>query len=113
MSKDYSMYRFYKGEKENPFDQVKQNAQYQFWGYEELFAMRFNEGDFSSLKWIPPNAFDTKEWETILASKPVNKEELLKLWLFNLIMVHLPEKYESKDDKFLGLYLESEKSGFV
>ena len=40
--KDYSMYRYYKGETENPFDNEKQNTQFMFWFYESVFETLFN-----------------------------------------------------------------------
>ena len=102
------MFKYFKGEAANPFDSEKQNTEHQFWGYEQLFETDFNEGNFSVLKWIPPNAEDSKEWQKVLSAKPVDKEELFKLWLFNLLMVHLPEKYQSDKNKFLRLYYDTE-----
>ncbi|MDR2058056.1 MAG: hypothetical protein LBP83_07230 [Dysgonamonadaceae bacterium] len=44
---DYSMYRYYRGEKENPFEWEKENTANQFWGYEALFEHKFNtDADF-------------------------------------------------------------------
>lgn len=103
------MFKYFKGEKENPFDNEKQNTQYQFWGYEQLFDEMFNKGKFTFDAWIPPNAPDTKEWESVLKQKPVDKEELFKLWLYNLVMVHLPEKYQSPGDSFLKLYYDTKQ----
>lgn len=42
MASDYSMYKCFKGEKENPFDNEKQNAQHMFWYYESVFEDQFN-----------------------------------------------------------------------
>ncbi|SFK99925.1 hypothetical protein SAMN05216357_11084 [Porphyromonadaceae bacterium KH3CP3RA] len=39
---DYSMYKYFKGEKENPFDKEKQNAEYMFWLYEASFEKDFS-----------------------------------------------------------------------
>lgn len=107
MNKDLSMFKFFKGEAENPYDNEKQNTQHQFWGYEQLFEEKFNEGDFSALKWIPPYAEDSKQWQKVLSAKPVEKDELFNLWLFNLLMVHLPEKYQSAGDGFLRMYYDT------
>ena len=104
----YSLYKYFKGEKENPFKSIKQNTQHQFWGYEQLFEDKFNAGDFSTETWIPPNTPDVKEWGKFLADKPVDKEELFKLWMYNLLMVHLPEKYQEPGDSFLRLYYDTE-----
>jgi len=98
------LFKYFKGEKENPFDKEKQNPQYQFWGYEYLFEDKFKAGNFSPVAWIPPNAPDTKEWEKVLACNPIDKEKLFKIWLFNLVMIHLPEKCQSSGNSFLRLY---------
>lgn len=37
MSKNYNLFKYYKGEKENPFDKEKNWAAFQFWGYEKTF----------------------------------------------------------------------------
>jgi len=38
---DYSMFRYYKGEKENPFDKESQNSAHMFWLYESVFERDF------------------------------------------------------------------------
>lgn len=103
----YNTYRYFKGQETNPFDSEKENTQHQFWGYEQLFEMKFKENNFSTLAWIPPNTEDEKEWQKALSDSPIDKEELFKLWLFNLVMVHLPEKYQSPGDSFLRLYYDT------
>lgn len=103
------MFKYFKGEEINPFDNEKQNSQYQFWGYEQLFEYKFKAGNFSFDMWVPPNTPDVKEWEKALSGKPVNKDELFKIWLFNLVMVHLPEKYQSPGNSFLRLYYDIAK----
>ena len=108
MAVNYYTYKYFKGEKQNPFDSVTQNAQYQFWGYEQLFENDFNEGDFSPDLWVIPYADDIKQWKAILSQKPVDKEELFKIWLYRLLMEHLPDKYDSLgDDSFLRLYFDT------
>lgn len=102
------MYKYFKDEDKNPFDHDRQNAESNFWDYESQFEEKFNAGNFNAETWIPPFAEDTKEWEEVLSGKPVDKEELFKLWLFNLLMVHLPEKYQEPGNSFLKLYYEKE-----
>lgn len=105
MIKDYTIYKFYKGEDINPFDADKQSVEHSFWEYERMFDELFNEGDFSIKSWtIGLDMTATKEWEEVLSQKPVNKEELFKLWLYELLAIHLPDKYESKPDHFIKLY---------
>lgn len=102
------MFKYFKGEKENPFDAVKENAQHIFWTYELSFENEFNKGDFSIDSWAIPYAEDIKEWRSALSKNPINKADIFKLWLFNLLMKHLPEKHVSDKDKFLNLYYDSE-----
>ncbi|MDR2425260.1 MAG: hypothetical protein LBD59_11165 [Prevotellaceae bacterium] len=45
--KDYSMYRFFKGESENPFDKERQNTAFMFWFYENHFEDDFSEKESS------------------------------------------------------------------
>ena len=104
------MFRYYKFEAENPFNNEKQNAQFQYWSYEQLFEDKFNAGNFSAEVWIPPNVSDEKEWESVLSGNPINKEELFKLWLFHLLMERLPEKYQTDKNHFIRLYWDSENN---
>lgn len=57
MAANYSMFKCYKGEKENPFDEDKQNAQYQFWFYESVFNDLFEK--YESSDWF--SFFDMHE----------------------------------------------------
>lgn len=105
MKPDYSAFLYFKGENENPFDWETQNTAHNFWDYESMFEEKFNNGNFSQEAWIPSNHFDKNEWISVLNQEPIDKEELFKLWLFFLLMVHLPDKYETSDTtKFLNLY---------
>lgn len=108
-NENYMMFRFYRGEKENPFDNVLQNAEYQFWGYEEIFENLFSKDDFSLETWIVPYAEDVKEWKEVLENKPVIKEDLFKLWLYRLLMEHLPDKYDCFNNRndFLTHYFKT------
>ncbi|MBV5348836.1 hypothetical protein JZU61_04170 [bacterium] len=109
MNSDYSMFNFYKGEKENPFDQEQQNAAANWWFYESVFEDLFNEGDFSLDRWVVPYASDIDEWKVALSKKPsIDKEQLFRIWLYRLLMEHLPEKYQSESDHFLKLYFDTE-----
>ena len=100
----YSMFRYFKGEEENPYNQVLQNAQFMFWGYETTFDFQFNKQDFDTNLWVDEYSPDFKKWNNILSQKPVNKEDLFKLWLYELLTEHLPDKNYSSKDKFLDLY---------
>ena len=43
----FSMYKFFKGEKENPFDATKQGTAHFFWFYESVFDRDFTNNDSS------------------------------------------------------------------
>ena len=95
-----TFYKYYKGESENPFDWETQNAQFMFWGYESGFADQLKEGDFSPDSWVSPDATDRAEWFAVLRKTPVDIEGLFKLWLFQLLFVHLPDKAQSSDTAY-------------
>jgi hypothetical protein len=44
---DFSMFRYFKGEKQNPFDHENQNAAHMFWFYESVFEEQFNSNESS------------------------------------------------------------------
>jgi hypothetical protein len=98
----YNIYKYFKGEKTDPFDIENQNIQHRFWDYEFMFEEKFNKGNFSHEVWITSNYFDKTEWIEVLNHNPVNKEELFKLWLFHILNVHLPDKAESESDSVLN-----------
>jgi hypothetical protein len=97
------------GEQENPFDGTKQkkNAAMMFWDYERMFEDMFNANNFSFEVWRKGTMSDAtkSELKRLLAVKPVNKEELFKLWMFHILMEYLPDKHEfSEPDRFNNLY---------
>jgi hypothetical protein len=102
------MFRYYNGEAENPFSWEDQNAAHNFWEYERIFEETFHQGNFAPDLWLIPYSCDVKEWEAVLSQKPVDKEELFKLWLFRLLFDHLPDKYQSEQDHFNRLYFDTE-----
>lgn len=110
MSQHFKPYLYFNGEKENPFNPIDQNPQFMFWSYEESFDALFGRGDFDMETWehIAPDKGDKAELQQVLETKPVDKEELFKLFMFHILMVHLPDKAEEPtSDKFLKLYHES------
>jgi hypothetical protein len=74
--KDYSMYRYFKGEKENPLDSQKQNTQHMFWEYESMFEYKFNKD---------------------ITFKGKDKATSFKPWLNNLF-ARLSDKYDCFDN---------------
>ena len=101
------MFKYYKEEEENPFDNEEENAPFMFWGYESMFEFRFKEGNFELDYWVVPYASDINEWKDVFSKKPIDQEEIFKLWLFRLLMEHLPDKYQSDTDRFVDLYYQS------
>lgn len=106
MNPDYSIYRYYKGEAKDPFSRETQNTESNFWDYESIFEDKFLKGDFSPDAWVVPYADDIDQWKVALSSK--DREEVFKIWLYRLLMEHLPEKYQSNDNSFLRLYYDTE-----
>jgi len=108
MSQYFQPYLYFNGEKSNPFDATTQNPQSLFWNYEESFDTMFKRGDFDLENWehIAPDDASLKDLKGVLAAK--DKEELFKLFMFHILMVHLPDKAEEPtSDRFLKLYHES------
>jgi hypothetical protein len=97
--KDYSIYRFFKGESENPFDKEKQNTEYMFWFYESVFEKDFSERD--SADWFDffngyglGNAFMEIISDTDY-NHPTNKKkkQIFELWLKYLFSEKLYSEY--------------------
>jgi hypothetical protein len=65
---DYSMYKYYKGEKENPFDNVTQNKKHMFWFYESCFEITYK-------------------------GKPEDKEEAFKDYMSDLLWEKASDMY--------------------
>lgn len=103
------MYRYFKGEEENPYNQVYQNAQYMFWGYETTFEHHYTGSDFSIDSWTNPYDENFNDWKEVLSKNPVNKQDLFELWLYELLAEHLPDKNYSTKEKFMNLYYHSKK----
>lgn len=81
--KNFDNYIYYKGEKDNPFDNDAENAAYQFWEYESMFEHKFNTS----------NDYGT------------DKEKGFQIFLKELF-IHLADRYDTMDDgaHFKNLY---------
>lgn len=96
---DYSMYKYFKGEKENPFDKISQNTQYMFWFYESVFENDFSKRESS--EWF--DFFDNygmgEEFMKILSEsdyiRPTveKKKQIFELWLEYLFSNKLYGEY--------------------
>jgi len=108
MSQSFKPYLYFNGEKANPFNAINQNPQFMFWDYESHFEAMFNMGDFSLEAWGHIATDDKGELQQVLAADPVDKEELFKMYMFHILMEHLPDKAEeAPSDKYLKLYSEN------
>jgi hypothetical protein len=103
----YSLYKYYKGETENPFKKLLGKAEIEnteksppasmrveynlnnsealklsmamlFWEREQMFENQFNQNDFSIEYWCPLAAKTRKEWKKAL--NPPNKTEMFKIY---------------------------------
>jgi len=129
--KDYSMYRYYRGEEENPFKIILEKAEIEnpakyppesmrfsfnlpfdevsklawsmrFWEREALFETDFNKNDFSLKAWCY-HKNEKEKWLKLL--KPVDKKGLFELWN-NQSLQQLSEKNEMDFESVLSLYLD-------
>jgi len=104
---EYSVYKYFKGEKTNPFAYGERNDAAMFWGYEQLFEAKFTRDDFSFDAWLMPTMTEATKsgLKAALATKPIDKEGLFKVWLYNLLMEYLPDKHMSdNDNRYNNLY---------
>jgi len=133
-TKDYSMYRYYKGEHKNPFAiildkaEIENTAKYppdsmrfdynlpfeeinklawslRFWEREEMFETQFNKNDFSLKTWSHLGR-EKDKWLKVL--RPVDKKGLFELWNTQSLQ-QLSEKNEIDFDSVLNLYLDYSK----
>jgi hypothetical protein len=129
--KDYSMYRYYKGEDKNPFalildkaeikntaknppasmrfeynlpfeDVVKLSFSLRFWEREELFETMFKKNDFSLKTWNY-NGEDRSKWLKVL--NPVDKKGLFELWNSKSLN-QISEKDEMSYESVCDLYIK-------
>lgn len=101
---NYDIYKFFKGEKENPFDNVEQNAQSMYWFYESKFEEYFDE--FETSDWL--DFFDNyglrKDFMDALAindyRKPSDdsKGKVFNVWLKYLFSNKLYGEYGSENE---------------
>ena len=86
--KDFSMYRFFKGEEENPFDKEKQSIEFMYWFYERQFE-EYETADWCSFF----HGESRKKFMKFLIEedyiKPSNatKKHILDLWLNDYFFV--------------------------
>lgn len=88
------MYKYFKGEKKNPFDKEHCYTAFTFWGYESKFENKFAQGNFAVEKWAVDinNKYQVEDWHRALVP-PVKKEAVFKVWLYELLFIYLPKKW--------------------
>ena len=106
--KDYSMYRFFKGESENPFDKITQNTQSMFWFYENHFEQQFIKNDSSDWFAFFGGSHDSKTSKKFMKllseedyERPAEKKKaaLFDIWLNDYFFVEkLYGEYGSENE---------------
>lgn len=93
------MFRYYKGEAENPFDSKEQNAAHMFWFYESIFEGDFQQ--FESSDWFSffsghglgksfMELISEEDYERPTAGK---KKQVFELWLIYFFKYKLYPEY--------------------
>ena len=119
---NYGMYRYFKGEKENPFEKLLNRAEVDkshlpppecmieeynipdneveklrnsryFWCYEQMFDEEFEANGFSFEYWKERLIVGNSTEELKATFTQPDKQKLFKLWLFQLLN-HVSDKYE-------------------
>lgn len=112
MSKDFSMFRFYKGEKENPYSNETQNTEHMFWFYESIFARDFAEKDSSEWYKFFGDIGMGDKFMAILTEADYNKpledkkKQVFELWLEYLFTYKLYPEYGG-ENTLKDLYYKS------
>lgn len=107
MKKDYSIYKYYKGEKLNPFNIENENSAYMFWGYELFFEELYNNGNYKKGSFNHIAFGQEQEFNNVIKFNPASKEELFKLWLYHLLSDYLPSKGGYSYEALRDLYFNS------
>jgi len=79
MATNYELYRYYKGEKDNPFNDKDQNSG-MFWFYESVFERKYTDGTLNE-KMLKIGKDDT------------TKELKFKKWLDWMLSDQIPSKW--------------------
>lgn len=96
---NFSMYKFYKGEKENPFADKNDNNRALFWQYESVFERDFKRyGTSDWFSFFYDHDMSDKFMALLSADEhdnllETNKEPVFKLWLKYLFEFKLYPEY--------------------
>ena len=105
MDKEYNMFRYFKGEKENPYKEG--SLSHHFWFYESVFQSDFEQRSSSDWRSFFSGYGLEKEFMTLLSERdysiPSDKKGIFSLWLKYLFGEKLPKSdqalYYSNTDK--------------
>lgn len=108
---DFSMYGYYKGESDNPFDESSESIKNMFWKFESIFESKYQAGQFTHENFQKSgNENRDNGWIHLLRDNPHDKEEIFKLWCFELLFEYLPVKGDLTGSQYSDLYFEKKKS---
>jgi hypothetical protein len=100
---EFELYRYYKGERKNPFvgEKYKNNESF-FWDKEYWFDERIKEGNYLHLiegnkRWMD----DYDELEKGIKENKIDVPLLFKNWLHWLFVEYLPSKYGTGDFEYI------------
>lgn len=106
MENQFSVFKFFKGERKNPFNKTKEPTAFFFWFYEATFNQQF-------MQWEPYQWHDffsgcglEKEFVKIISEddipriRLVKKKTLFDLWLEYLFTFKLCPEFGGKENKF-------------
>ncbi|MHA8064282.1 hypothetical protein [Aquirufa aurantiipilula] len=104
---DFSMYGYYKGESENPFGVSSEDIKNMFWKYESIFESKYRAGHFTPQNFQKSgNDNRDNEWLRLINDRPNDKEEIFKLWCFELLFEYLPVKGGLTGSQYCDMYFE-------
>ena len=99
MAADYSMYRYFNGEQNNPFNQENQNTAFLFWFYESVFENEFRKNEISSwCKFFEAYGLGFEFMQIISEDDYDRPNESKKSQIFDLWLIYLFR------DKLFGEY---------
>jgi hypothetical protein len=110
MAADFSMFRYFKGENENPFSWEKQNAAHMYWFYESIFQGDFDRWESSDWYSFFGPAELGERFMKLLTDKDYErpteeiKKPIFEIWLDYLFTEKLYPEYGGKVNYYKELY---------
>lgn len=94
-------YQYYKFEANCPLPNQDERM---FWGYEQMFEQSYALGNFSPDFWFTQTMTPATKQEMTDALATKDKEEIFKVWLYNLLWEYLPDKHMAEEGYFHKRY---------